>query len=156
VAAAVGTDIRRAVDAVGTSFKCWILAVAASTLDSTLAARFGTMDTVDTVGTSSRRVADIVGTSSRRAADIVGTSSRRVRSGMISIFSNYRLRITFFCQYHASLVKYSFLSSYRAKSKIYVVFRDFYDHLTCLYLCLRDFGLTARRLGRRRVRPNDA
>jgi hypothetical protein len=85
VAIAVGIDIGRVVDAVGTSSRCWILAVAASTLDSTLVAWFGTMDT-----------ADIVRTCSRRAADAVGTSSRRIRSGMISIFSNYRLRITFF------------------------------------------------------------
>jgi hypothetical protein len=73
VAAAVGTGIGRAVDVVGTSSRCWILATATSTLDSTLTAGFWTMDAVDTVG----------------------TSSRRVRSGMISIFSNYRLRITF-------------------------------------------------------------
>jgi hypothetical protein len=84
VAIAVGIDIERVVDAVGTSSRCWILAVAASTLDSTLVAWFGTMD-----------AADIVRTCSRRAADAVGTSSRRIRSGMISIFSNYRLRITF-------------------------------------------------------------
>jgi hypothetical protein len=88
----MGTGIGRAVDAVGTSSRCWILAAAASTLDSTLAARFRTMDTTDSVGTSSRRAVDAVG----NAADAVGTSSRRVRSSMISIFSNYRLKITLF------------------------------------------------------------
>jgi hypothetical protein len=92
VATAVGTNVERATDAMGTSSRCWILAVVASTLDSTLAVGFGTMDAVDTVGTSSRRAVDAMG----NAADAVGTSSRRVRSGMISIFSNYRLRITFF------------------------------------------------------------
>jgi hypothetical protein len=80
----MGTGIGRAVDAVGTSSRCWILAAAALTLDSTLAAGFRTMDAANTVGTSSRR-----------AVDAVGTSSRRVRSSMISILSNYRLRITF-------------------------------------------------------------
>jgi hypothetical protein len=93
---------------------------AASTLDTTLA-----------VGS---RIMDVV--------NVVGTSSRRVRSGMICIFNNYRLRIIFF-QYHASLVKYRFLGSYSVKSRIYVVFHKFYDHLTCLYLCLGDFRLTA-------------
>jgi hypothetical protein len=101
---------------------------------------------------SSRRAINAMG----NAADAVGTSSRRVGSGMISIFSNYRLRIIFFWQYHASLVKYRFLSSYSAKSRIYVVFCEFYDHLTCLYLCLGGFRLTVRCLGRRRVHPNGA
>jgi hypothetical protein len=74
VAAAVGTGIGRDVDDIGTSSRCWILATATSTLESTLVAKFGSMDIADTVG----------------------TSSRRVRSGMISIFNNYRLRIIFF------------------------------------------------------------
>jgi hypothetical protein len=55
---------------------------AASTLGSTLAAGSGIMD-----------AADAMGTYSRRATDAVGTSSRMVRSGMICILSNYRLRI---------------------------------------------------------------
>jgi hypothetical protein len=88
----MGTGFGRVVEAVGTSSRHWILAAAASTLDSTVAIVFGIMDAADTVGTSSRRAADAVG----NAADAVGTSSRRVRSGMISIFNNYRLRITFF------------------------------------------------------------
>jgi hypothetical protein len=92
VVVAVGTGIGRAVNAKGTSSRYWILAATASTLDSTLAAGFGTMNVTDTMGTSSRRVADAVG----NAADAMGTSSMRVRSSMISIFSNYRLRITFF------------------------------------------------------------
>jgi uncharacterized membrane protein YbhN (UPF0104 family) len=71
VTATVGTGIGRVVNAVGTSSRCWILAAATSTLDSTIAAGFRTMD----------------------AANAVGTSSRRVRSGMICIFSNYRVRI---------------------------------------------------------------
>jgi hypothetical protein len=92
VATAVGTSIGRVVDVVGTSSRCWILAAAASTPDSTLAVEFGTMDAADTMGTSSRRAANVVG----NAADAVRTSSRRVRSCMLSIFSNYRLIITFF------------------------------------------------------------
>jgi hypothetical protein len=130
MATAMGTGIGRAVDVVRTSSRCWILAATASTLDTTLAAGFRIMDAPNAVGTSSRR-----------PADAVGTFNRRVRSGMICIFSNYRLRIIFF-QYHASLVKYRFLRSYSVKSRIYVVFHEFYDHLTCLYLCIRDFGLT--------------
>jgi hypothetical protein len=133
----MGTGIRRAIDAVGTSSRCWIVAAAASTLDTTLAARFGIMDATNAMGTSSRRPTDAVG----NTVEAVGTSSRRVMSGMICIFSNYRLRIIFF-QYHAILVKYRFLRSYSAKSRIYVVFHEFYDHLTCLYLCLGDFRLT--------------
>jgi hypothetical protein len=106
VAATVGTDIGRAFDVMGTSYKWWILVATALTLDSTLAAESGTMDTAAVVGTSSRRVIDAAG----NGADAVGTSSgRRVRSGMICIFSKYRLRIIFF-QYHAILVKYRFLS----------------------------------------------
>jgi hypothetical protein len=107
------------------------------TLDTTLADEFGTMDVANTVGTFSRRPADALG----NAVDTVGISSRRVRSGMICIFSNYKLRIIFF-QYHTSLVKYRFLRSYSDKSRIYVAFHEFYGHLTCLYLCLGDFGLT--------------
>jgi hypothetical protein len=132
VATVVGTNIERAIDAVGTSSRCWLLAAVASTLDTTLTAGSGTMD-----------AANAVGTSSRRPTDVVGTSSRRVRSSMICIFSNYRLRIIIFFQYHASLIKYRFLRSYNVKSRIYVVFHEFYDHLTCLYLCLGDFELTA-------------
>jgi hypothetical protein len=90
--AAMGTDIGRAIDAVGTSSRCWILAAAASTLDTTLAVGSGTMDVANAVGTSSRRPTDAVG----NTVDAVGTSSMRVRSGMICIFSNYRLRIIFF------------------------------------------------------------
>jgi hypothetical protein len=138
MAATMGAGIGRAVDAVATSSRCWILAVAASTLDTTLAARSGTMDTVNGMRTSSKRPIDAVG----NTIDAVGTSSRRVTSSMICIFSNYRFRIIFF-QYHASLVKYRFLRSYSAKSRIYIVFHKFYDHLTCLYLCLGDFRLTA-------------
>jgi hypothetical protein len=89
----VGTGIRRVVDAVGTSYRWWILAAAASTLDSILAAGSGTMDVTATMGTFSRRVVDAVG----NGIDAVGTfSSRRARSGMICIFSNYRLRIKMF------------------------------------------------------------
>jgi hypothetical protein len=85
----MGTGIGRAVDVVGTSSRCWILAATAMTLDFTLAAGSMTMGAVDVVGTFSRRVIDAVG----NAANAVGTSSRRVKSGMICIFSNYRLRI---------------------------------------------------------------
>jgi hypothetical protein len=91
MAATMGIGIERAVDAVGTSSRCWILA-AASTLDTTLAAGSKTMDATNAVGTSSRRPTDAVG----NAGDSVGTSSRRVKSSMICIFSNYRLRIIFF------------------------------------------------------------
>jgi hypothetical protein len=120
MAAAVGTGIGRTVDAVGTSSRCWILAATASTLHTSLAPGSRTMDTVNAVR----------------------TSGRRVRSGMICIFSNYRLRIKKI-QYHASLIKYMFLRSYSVKHRIYVVFHEFYDHLTYLYLCLRGFRLTA-------------
>jgi hypothetical protein len=82
MAAAVGTGIGRTVDAVGTSSRCWILAATASTLHTSLAPGSGTMDTTNAMGTSSRR-----------PIDVVQTSGRRVRSGMICIFSNYRLRI---------------------------------------------------------------
>jgi hypothetical protein len=92
MAATMGISIERAVDAVGTSSKCWILAAAASTLDTTLAAGSKTMGATNAVGTSSRRPTDAVG----NAGDSVGTSSRRVKSSMICIFSNYRLRIIFF------------------------------------------------------------
>jgi hypothetical protein len=79
VAAAVGTGIRRAVDAVGTSYMWWILAVAVSTLDSTLAAGSWTMDVATALGTSSRRPIDAAG----NVVDVVRTfSSRRVRYDM--------------------------------------------------------------------------
>jgi hypothetical protein len=121
----------------GTSSRCRILAATASTLDTSLAPGSGTLDAANAVETSSTRL----------AVDAVRTSDRRVRSGMICIFSNYRLRIKKI-QYHASLVKYRFLRSYSAKSRIYVVFHEFYDHLTCLYLCLGGFrthSMTPRR-----------
>jgi hypothetical protein len=89
MAPTVGTGIERAVDAVGTSSKCWILAATASTLDTNLAPGFGTMDAANAVGTSNRRPIDVVG----NVVDVVRTSDRRVRSDMICIFSNYRLRI---------------------------------------------------------------
>jgi hypothetical protein len=89
MAAAVGTGIGRAVDAVWTSSRCWILATTASTLHTSLAPGSGTMDAANAVGTSSRRPADAVG----NTVDAVRTSGKRVRSGMICIFSNYRLRI---------------------------------------------------------------
>jgi hypothetical protein len=89
MAAAVGTGIGRAIDAVGTSSRCWILAATASTLDTSLTPGFRTMDATNAVRTSSRRPANVVG----NTIDAVRTSSRRVRSGMICIFSNYRLRI---------------------------------------------------------------
>jgi hypothetical protein len=89
MAAAVGTGIRRAVDALGTSSRCWILAATASTLHTSLTPRSGTMEAANDMGTSSRRPADAVG----NAINVVQTSDRRVRSGMICIFSNYRLRI---------------------------------------------------------------
>jgi hypothetical protein len=92
MAATMGTGIERVVDAVGTSSRCWILAAATLTLDTTLAAGSETMDAVNAMGTSSRRPTDAVG----NTGDAVGTSSRRVKSSMICIFSNYRLRIIFF------------------------------------------------------------
>jgi hypothetical protein len=73
----------------GTSSRCWILAATASTLHTSLAPRFGTMDAAIAMGTTSRRLADVVG----NTVDAVRTSGRRIRSGMICIFSNYRLRI---------------------------------------------------------------
>jgi hypothetical protein len=88
----MGTGIGKAIDVMGASSRCWLLAATASTLDTTVVARSRTMDTANAVGTSSRRPAIAVG----NASDAVGTSSRRVRSGMICIFSNYRLRIIFF------------------------------------------------------------
>jgi hypothetical protein len=92
------------VAAVGTSSRCWILTTTASTLNTSLALGSGIMDVANAVGTSSRRPADAMG----NAIDVVQTSGRRVRSGMICIFNNYRLRIKKI-QYHASLVKYRFL-----------------------------------------------
>jgi hypothetical protein len=73
MAAAMGTGIRRAVDAVGTSSRCWILAATASTLHTSLAPGSGIMDATNAVGTSSRRPTDAVG----NAVDAVGTSGRR-------------------------------------------------------------------------------
>jgi hypothetical protein len=136
MAAAVGIGIGRAVDAVGTSSRCWILAATASILHTSLTPGSGTMDAANAMRSSSRRPADAMG----NTIDVVRTSGRRVRSGMICIFSNYRLRIKKI-QCHASLVKYRFLRSYSAKSRIYVVFHEFYDHLTCLYLYLGGFRL---------------
>jgi hypothetical protein len=78
MAAAVGVGVGRAVDAVGTSSRCWILAVTASTLHTSLAPRSRTMDAANAVGNT---------------VDTVRTSGRRARSGMICIFSNYRLGI---------------------------------------------------------------
>jgi hypothetical protein len=92
MAAAVGIDIGRAVDAVGTSSRCWIL-TANTTLHTNLAPRSGTMD-----------AANAVGTSSRRPVDAVRTSDGRVRSGMICIFSNYRLRIKKSISYESSQI----------------------------------------------------
>jgi hypothetical protein len=82
MAAIVGTGIGRVVDDVGTSSRCWILAATASTVHTSLAPRSGAMD-----------AANAVGSSSRRPIDAVRTSGRRVRSDMIYIFSNYKLRI---------------------------------------------------------------
>jgi hypothetical protein len=84
MAAAVGTSIRRAVDAVGTSSKCWILAATASTLHTSFALGSGTMDATNDMWTSSRRPVDAVG----NAVNAVRTSDSRVRLGMICIFSN--------------------------------------------------------------------
>jgi hypothetical protein len=89
MAATVGTSIGRAVDAVGTSSRCWILAATASTLHISHVPGSGTMEAANAMGTSSRRPTDVVG----NAIDAVRNSGRRVRSGMICIFSNYRLRI---------------------------------------------------------------
>jgi hypothetical protein len=72
MAVAVGTGIRRAVDAVGTSSKCWILAVTASTLHTSLAPGSGIMDVANAMETSSRRHADAVG----NTVDAVWTSGR--------------------------------------------------------------------------------
>jgi hypothetical protein len=85
----MGTGIGRSVDAVGTSSMCWILAATASTLDTSLAPGSGTLDAANAMGTSSRKPVDAVG----NIVDAMRTSGRRVRSGMICIFSNYRLRI---------------------------------------------------------------
>jgi hypothetical protein len=73
MAAAMGTGIRRAVDAVGASSRCWILAATASTLHTSLAPGSGIMDATNAMGTSSRRPTDAVG----NAVDAVGTSGRR-------------------------------------------------------------------------------
>jgi hypothetical protein len=89
MATAVGTGIGRAINAVGTSSRCWILAATTSTLDTSLAPWSGTMDAANAAGTSSRRPADAMG----NIVDAMRTSNRRVRSGMICIFCNYRLRI---------------------------------------------------------------
>jgi hypothetical protein len=87
----MGTGIGRVIDAMGTSFRCWILAATVLTLDTTLTAGSRIMDAANAVGTSSRRPTDVMG----NVVDVAGTSSRRVRSCMICIFSNYRLRIIF-------------------------------------------------------------
>jgi L-asparaginase/Glu-tRNA(Gln) amidotransferase subunit D len=92
MATTMRTGIGRAIDAMGTSSRCWILAATASTLHTSLAPGSGTVDTANAMGTSRRRPADAMG----NAVDAVRTSSRRVRSGMICIFSNYRLRIKIF------------------------------------------------------------
>jgi hypothetical protein len=89
MAAAMGTSIGRAIDVVGTSSRCWILPASALTLHTNLAPGFGTMDAANAVGTSSRRPTDAMG----NVVDAVRTSGKRVKSGMICIFSNYRLRI---------------------------------------------------------------
>jgi hypothetical protein len=96
----MGSGIRRVIDVMGTSSRCRILAATASTLDTSLAPGSWTLDAANAVETSSTRL----------VIDVVRTSDRRVRSGMICIFSNYRLRIKK-VQYHASLVKYRFLRS---------------------------------------------
>jgi hypothetical protein len=88
MAAVVGTGIGRDIDAVETSSRCWILATTTSTLHTSLAPRSETMDATNVVGTSSRRPANAVG----NVIDAVRTSNRRIGSGMICIFSNYRLR----------------------------------------------------------------
>jgi hypothetical protein len=89
MATAIGTGIGRAVDAMGTSSRCWILSATASTLETSLTPGSGTLDAANAMGTSSRRPAVAVG----NAVDAVRTSDKRVRSGMICIFSNYRIRI---------------------------------------------------------------
>jgi hypothetical protein len=94
MAAAVGTGIGRAVDAVGTTSRCWILASSVSTLHTSLAPGSGTMDAANAMGTSSRGPADAVG----NVVDAVRSSGMRARSGMICIFSNYRLRIKKNCK----------------------------------------------------------
>jgi hypothetical protein len=94
MAAAVGTGIRRAIDVVGTSSRCWILAASASTLHTSLAPGSGTMDAANAMGTTSRGPADAVG----NIVDAVRSSGMRVRSGMICIFSNYRLRMKKNCK----------------------------------------------------------
>jgi hypothetical protein len=89
VAATMGTGIERAIDVVGTCSRCWILVATASTLDTSLAPGSGTLDATNAMGTSSRSPVNAVG----NTVDVVRASGRRVRSGMICIFSNYRLRI---------------------------------------------------------------
>jgi hypothetical protein len=54
----------------------------------------GTMDAANAMGTSSRGPADAMG----NVVDAVRSSGMRVRSGMICIFSNYRLRIKKNCK----------------------------------------------------------
>jgi hypothetical protein len=89
MATAMGIGIGRAIDVMGTSSRCWILATTASTLHTSLTPGSGTMDIANAMGTSSRRTVDAVG----NTVDAVWTSGKRARSGMICIFSNYRLRI---------------------------------------------------------------
>jgi hypothetical protein len=78
MAAAVGAGIGRAIDVMGTSSRCWILAATTSTLHTSLAPGSGIMDAANAVG---------------NVVDTMRTFDRRVRSGMVCIFSNYRLRI---------------------------------------------------------------
>jgi hypothetical protein len=59
MAAAVGTGIRRAVDAVGTSSRCWILAATTSAQHSSLAPGFGTLGAANAVGECRRCRADL-------------------------------------------------------------------------------------------------
>jgi hypothetical protein len=89
MATTVGTSIKRAIDAVGTSSRCWIPAATTSTRHTSLAPKSRTMDAANAMGTPSRRPADAVG----NTIDAVRASGRRARSGVICIFSNYRLKI---------------------------------------------------------------
>jgi hypothetical protein len=89
MATTVGTSIKRAIDAVGTSSRCWIPAATTSTRHTSLAPKSRTMDAANAMGTPSRRPVDAVG----NTIDAVRASGRRARSGVICIFSNYRLKI---------------------------------------------------------------
>jgi hypothetical protein len=71
----------------------------------------------------------------------------------------YLCHTRFLCQNQVLIIcmtRDQLFHTYSVKSRIYVVFQEFSYHLTCLYLCLGGFGLTARCLGRRRVHPNGA